>query len=48
MTAKLSDLSGKVILVAGAGGGLGRHILEELIRRGGYVYATSRSPQQLP
>lgn len=48
MIAKVNDLSGKVILVAGAGGGLGRHIVEELTSRGGYVYATSRSPQQLP
>jgi NAD(P)-dependent dehydrogenase (short-subunit alcohol dehydrogenase family) len=39
------DLDGATALVTGSNRGIGRHFVEELLRRGARVYATARRPE---
>jgi 3-oxoacyl-[acyl-carrier protein] reductase len=42
-----NELSNKVILLTGAGKGIGRYLVDSLRDKGGYVYAVTRSKQDL-
>ena len=39
------DIAGRTALVTGANRGLGRHLAQELVRRGATVYAAARRPE---
>lgn len=41
------DIEGRTALVTGANRGLGRHLAQELIRRGAKVYAAARRPETI-
>lgn len=41
------DIEGRTALVTGANRGLGRHLAEELVRRGARVYAAARRPESI-
>ncbi len=43
----LENLSGKTVIVTGAGSGIGRSVAREFAGRGAYVVAVGRNPQQL-
>lgn len=40
-------ISGSTALVTGANRGIGRHLAEELLKRGAKVYATARRPESV-
>lgn len=41
------DIEGRTALVTGANRGLGRHLAQELVRRGAKVYAAARRPETI-
>ena len=41
------DIEGRTALVTGANRGLGRHLAQELVRRGATVYAAARRPETI-